>query len=192
MKALTAVLVGAASAFAVLPGVAAIAAGIGAPHGEGDFFGAAALVVGTLVLLFGYLGRSRIRGWRTRRVAVLAGLGLLAALSLFVGYRALLGTSEVVYDDLRTKPPETVVIQFPLYASGDLDTMISTAKGRREALDMYGRRVVQEEIAKPYLAGARAVTTAALMALFALTIGSLVFSLSIAGWKAADIEAGDV
>lgn len=192
MKALTAVLIGAATLFAVLPGLQAILTGAGVPTGRETQFGGVALLGGTIVLLLAYIVRSNIATWSGRKVGVAAFLGLGGGLTLLVLYTAMLGMSEVEYEDLRTTPPETVVLQFPFTSlvGGDLEKMILRANGPLEAIDRYGRRTIEEELKKGYLSGPLALTAGLLMAVYVLITTSLVFSLSVAGWKAAASDAG--
>lgn len=149
------VLLAAASAFACIPGLAAILSGLGAPPTAGVWFGGLATSMGVVTILIVMLHSPDLARVQTKIVTrwavVLLGVG--AIMILFY---------TLLFDWCVVSNPKYGAVVYPLWATGDLAKLIVQAGGRWEALDRYG------------IAGIDAAIQKSSSVIWTLTIGSFV------------------
>jgi len=134
-------LLAAASAFACVPGLAAIISGLGAPPNAGVWFGGIATSMGVLTILLIMLRSADLSRVPTRTVTrwsiILLGVGVVA----FVAYTLL-------FDWCVVSHPAYGAVVYPLWTTGDLAKLVTQAGGRWNALDRYGTAGIDAAIQK--------------------------------------------
>jgi hypothetical protein len=117
--------------FAALPGFAIMWKGIGTPPDNGFLFGGVIEACGSLALILLWMNRVKIKRIEPRKIVkstiILGAAGLL----IIPVYLSLFNLCVISH-------PTHHTVYFPLWASGELDALVTKAGGRWSALDRYG------------------------------------------------------
>ena len=124
---------------AVVPGAAVIKSGLGVPPGYNVLFGGVIEAFGALAFLLLSVNRNKVRRWSNKRITRLATI-LGIAVFVFIALYILILRFCVVEDPLRG------TAYYPLWTTGEISEMITSAGSRRAAINKYGIDAITEAI----------------------------------------------
>lgn len=125
------IFMGAAAAFGVIPGLATVAKGLAAPPHAKLLFGGFVEAIGAAILIMLWINRNELQKLAQGKLICLVVLMFIGSFAAFVCYLAM-------YDWCIVTDPQFGTVIYPLWATGDLATVIRRAGGRWAALDLYG------------------------------------------------------
>lgn len=126
------------AAFAAVPGLLAVMAGLGVTPGQNKLFGAVSESFGGLALLIMWTNRGKLRGVSLHRLtkwAILFGVGGLACAVVYL----------IMLQLCVVGCPSWDAVLFPLWLTGKLAAMVAAQGGRSNALCHYGFASVYQE-----------------------------------------------
>jgi len=164
-----------ASLFALVPGVAVLRIGLGAPPNEEKLFGGVIEAAGALTLLVLWVGRDRLKQWSTARAKRWAiGLAVTSIVLLMI-YLLLFRTCVIGHE---LYPGRT--FYYPLLLSGRSARMVAMAGSRYQAIERYGPDAVQSALGA--LTTARTFTSALLLIVYQAVFTTLTAAFGILGF----------
>jgi hypothetical protein len=171
---MSAFFVGVAHLFAVVPGVAILQSGLGAPPQYGTLFGGTIEALGALTLVLLWTNRGRLKQWSARRATRWA-IGLAVAWLVFlVAYLVLFQYSVV------TERYSGQTVYYPLWLAGRAAQMVAAAGSRSAAIARYGPDGVRDALEALTLA--RMTTTVLLLLLYQANFTALTAAFGIIGF----------
>jgi hypothetical protein len=172
---------GISGVFGAVPGFAVMWKGILTPPDYGFLFGGVIEAFGSLALILLWMNREKIKAMEPRKVVKSAIiLGVVSFIALIV-YLALFNLCVISH-------PTHHTVFFPLWTSGELNTLVTKAGGRWNALDRYGYFGVYSAVQNmPFYA--LPVTSAILLFFYQPIFTALAIAFGLVGYhKGMTIE----
>ena len=164
----------ATAVFGVVPGLAIIGKGIGAPPEMNFLFGGVVEAFGALALIILWVNKDKIVKLPTVKVTRWAvALGLLCFIFIVVYV--------IIYSYCVVKHEDSGTAYYPLWMTGDIAKMVEKAGSRQAAIDDYGIDAVKEKINKmsPF---ALSITSTVLLLIYQSVFTSLTIAFGLLGF----------